>query len=516
MLVQLEHVQGETVLTLGPGTPVNPMIVGINNNAIRGDMPYDDVGLRQIIRLSNLTSLRYPGGTSGSLFDWKTGQYVDDNILLQYGPQSWHDMYMAAKRRIARFPSGTFSAENFSRLCKDVGVEPIWIPNPVTLSVESNIKFFEHLKAKGISCNYVEMGNECSGGAFRRRFPTGSDYVDACRPVMKRIRQLFPEAKIAVVGSGVNVMQLAESQQEAGTADSRGNTWNKLLMPDQKYFDALVLHSYGVGAKRLRPYRPDQWQSFTLAYPGVYMQAAAQLSRQEYGSIPIWLTEYNAAFHELMPGRVRKYDAAEEYFGKLADSTMQGLMISGYIIGALNDPAIWEMMHYHSIMGPPGFRMFHIINKEWCASPNIQIFSYLATLIRQAKTTYPVVVNGGQILDMTILGHDNIPVVAAAVLENTVQRTWLILNRGGKNLTVNLPWDTAYKADIRTIDGSLSDGKENNSLWVPISTINGQEQFWNAPLSIKPITIKRKDGEGGMSQILSAYSLTVVAMYISE
>ena len=101
-------------------------------------------------------------------------------------------------------------------------------------------------------------------------------------------------------------------------------------------------------------------------------------------------------------------------------------------------------------------------------------------------------------------------------MENTVQRTWLILNRGGKNLTVNLPWDTAYKADIRTIDGSLSDGKENNSLWVPISTINGQEQFWNAPLSIKPITIKRKDGEGGMSQILSAYSLTVVAMYISE
>lgn len=512
LLTTASCLPAQTTLSLGPGTPVNSMIAGVNNNFIRGDIPYDDAGFRQMIGVTQLTTLRYPGGTSGSLFDWQTNQYVSDDILKQYGPPSWYERHKAMKDRIAQSPPGTFKADNFAAMCKALNIEPVWIPNPVTVSPENNIRFFEHLKQAGIACNYVEMGNECSGGAFWKCFPRGSDYANAIRPVMQKIRQLYPDVKIAVVANGHNVMKMSQAQQESGSANVRGDTWNDMLMPDRKLFDAIVLHSYGVSPDRLREYRPDQWESFTLAYPGVYMNAVASMSRELYGGIPVWLTEYNAAFHHLMEGRPRKHDAAEEYFAKVSDSSMHGLMIASYMIGALNDPQMWPVMNYHSLVGPEGFRLTSRIDGVWHIGPKAQIFSYISSLIRQAETTRSVEIHGGTSLDFTILDNQSISALAAAVLENDTQRHWLMINRSSNTLTVSLPWDQTGKATIHSFAGTLAPS-DSQTMWRSIDEVDTNEQPWDQPLSTKPETVDRVGSQTQCSLAIPAYSLTVVSQH---
>ena len=244
----------------GPASPANPMITGINNNFIRGDFAFDDPKFNQITKTTNATSLRYPGGTSGSLFDWETSQYVADELLYSYGPKSWHRRHGQMKKRLTNWPKHTFGAVNFADMCKRLDIKPVWIPNPVTLTPQSNIRFFEMLKDKQIPCDFVEMGNECSGGAFWRPFPTGKEYANAIRPVMQRIKELYPNVKIAVVANGHSLTKMKAAHQESGSANVRGDTWNELLMPDRQYFDAIVLHSYGISPDRLRQYQPDQWK----------------------------------------------------------------------------------------------------------------------------------------------------------------------------------------------------------------------------------------------------------------
>ncbi|MBL4702836.1 MAG: hypothetical protein JKX85_16450 [Phycisphaeraceae bacterium] len=486
----------------------------MNNNFIRGNLPFDDAGFHDMLKATNLTTLRYPGGTSGSLFDWETNQFVPNDILLSYGPKSWHRRHLEMKKRIAQAPPNTFSANNFAAMCKTLDIEPVWIPNPVTVTPQSNIKFFEHLKANNIPCNFVEMGNECGGHAFRRIFPKGSDYANAIRPVMKRIKEISPQAKIAVVANGHRIAQMkkSEEEQESGSANARGETWNDMLMADRQYFDAIVLHSYGVSPTQLRKYQPNQWQSLILAFPGAYMDAAADRSRRLYHATPIWLSEYNAAFHHLMEARVRQHDAAEDYFGKVSDSPMHGLMIASYMIGAINDPQIWPIINYHSLTGPKGFRLVRRNEGDWRMGPKIQIFSYLAQLIRESQTMYPVNIQNADSLNFTCFNNDKpISTLAAAALENDQQRHWLIMNRSNQTQTVRIPWQQSDKATIRTIAGTLAP-KDPQTMWTLMTTIDTTQTPWDKPLTLKPVTAQRNNKQPHHSLSLEPHSLTVVSM----
>ncbi|MFG0249356.1 MAG: hypothetical protein ACF8OB_10755 [Phycisphaeraceae bacterium JB051] len=498
-------------LSLGKAYKANPMIAGLNNNFIRGDLKFDDPGFNKIIKATNTTSLRYPGGTSGSLFNWETSQFVADDVINSYGPKGWHRRHGEMKKRIAQHPEHTFGAVNFADMCKRLDVEPFWIPNPVTLTPQSNIRFFEMLKDQDIACNYVEMGNECSGGAFWRPFPTGTEYANAIRPVMQRIKQLYPQAQIAVVANGHNITKPKKAEEESGSANKRGDTWNELLLPDRQYFDAIVLHSYGISPDRLRQYKPEQWEDLTLAFPGQYMKAAAKMSREKLGGVPIWLTEYNAAFHHLMEARVLQHDAAEAYFGKVSDSAMHGLMIASYLISAINDPEMWPVMHYHSMGGPPGFRIVRRINEQWRVGPKTQIFSYISQLLQDADTMYPVTIQQPTQLDFTAISDEPINTLAAAMLENKSQRHWVIINRSSKEQTANLPWDASQKATVRHIMGTLAP-EEPDSMWPKADSINTQQFPWSGPIAIPSQTISRDGKKQTLSQTLPPHSMTVVSL----
>jgi hypothetical protein len=501
----------QTQLKPGQPVPANLMIAGVNNNFIRGDFKYDDPDFRNIIKLTGVTTLRYPGGTSGSLFDWQTNQFVADDVLLSYGPKSWHIRHMDMKKRIAQSPLNTFSADNFAAMCKALNIEPVWIPNPVTVSPESNVQFFEHLKANNITCNFVEMGNECSGGAFWKPFPRGSDYANAIRPVMQRIRQLYPDAKIAVVANGHNVMQMKKAQEESGSADVRGETWNELIMADRQYFDAIILHSYGISPDRLREYSPDQWASLTLAYPGAYMNAVADMSRKLYDATPVWLTEYNAAFHHLMEGRPRKNDAAEAYFARVSDSSMQGLMIASYMIGAINDPTMWPVLNYHSLAGPDGFHLVKRMDGQWCVGPKTQIFHNLAQLIRDAKTMAGMQIVNGPKLDFTILNEQPLDAIAGAVLDNDTQRHWVLINRSAQPQVISLPWEVANAANIQIFPGELA--PENpQALWHPVNSLKANQTLWPGVINIQQSTLQRSDKTKLLTQTLPPLSMTIVSL----
>ena len=500
----------QTQLELGSPAKANPMIAGVNNNFIRGDFPFDDAAFRAIIKASNATSLRYPGGTSGSLFDWQTNQFVDDDLLYAYGPKSWHRRHGEMKRRIAQSPANTFSADNFAKMCNALNVEPFWIPNPVTVSPQDNVRFFEHLKANNIACNFVEMGNECSGGAFRKRFPRGSDYADAIRPVMKRIKELYPDAKIAVVANGHGAMKMKKEEQESGTSDIRGETWNPLLIADRQYFDAIVLHSYGISPTRLREYPASQWEDLMLAYPGAYMNQIANLSRTQYNATPIWLTEYNAAFHHLMEARPRLHDEAEAFFTQVRDSPMHGLMIASYFLGAMNDPQMWPVMHYHSLAGPAGFRLVKRENEKWSVGAKTQIFSYLSQLLKESKTMYSVTFKDCPKLPFNALDQP-LDALAAAAMENDQQRHWLVMNRSSAEQAITLPWDHAQSVTIRTLNGQQAN-KTSQTQWVNLAQMNTTQFPWIGPIAIPSKTLKPLNNEKFISQNLPPHSLTVLSM----
>jgi hypothetical protein len=420
-------------LTLKPGVPVNMMLWGMNQDWVGGSRIPGRQDVREAVKWLGLGSIRYPGGSISSFWDMPAGRFVPDDKIRAFGFRKWSNRYVSLSHAAAKLPSDALSVKAFADLCAASDVEPTWVLNCVTASQADQTRSVDLIAATWKKPLYVEMGNEANLAAMRRRFPSADDYIQVCKPVIRHIRQSVPGTRIAVAAGSPVVFDAAPK----AAGDKRESEWNETLFKSRELYDAWVLHSYVLSPAFLCARKEAEWPQAVLALPEAWLDTQAGECRRRYGSMPIWLTEYNAPFQQLT---TKGPTPASGFFSDLRNSALHALFVAGYLMGLVENSDIYKVAMYHSMIGMDGFGAIRTDDPAGRAETNAagRLFSDIAAIARQASQMHGVSVSGSPVLDTEIMGRRDIPAIQAAAFSSADNLTVLILNRSNAPVSCGL------------------------------------------------------------------------------
>ena len=260
-------------LTLQPGNkPIGESIFGYNTQSIKGPGWDEEEFIDRIVEL-NPGNFRYPGGTVGNFWDWRTGYYNE------IGKEA---------NVIAPLPTGPFpyKLDHVKRVYDRTGISPVYVINMLTSSCDEQLAMLKYARSIGLPVKYIEMGNEYymddhpKNYTYPTVFPEITDYTDMCRIWTARFRQEFPDVRIALVGV---------TSPAAWTKRPRTREWNTVVMNNRSGIecDAMAIHIYPKnGLDSPMPYDMIGQSLASVAADKILDESIDS----EYG---LWVTEYN-------------------------------------------------------------------------------------------------------------------------------------------------------------------------------------------------------------------------------
>ena len=160
--------------------------------------------------------LRYPGGTVGNYWDWKTGWFLTE--------VNWTASNVAWYANIEKRP---YTLSDFAIGVRATGATPVLSLNMLTSNLSYQLAGLHAAAALGLNVSVVELvschdiagiwvtffsrcqryrcgqANEMyeSADDVVARFPTAADYAEEANAWARAVRSAFPRATVAVVGS---------------------------------------------------------------------------------------------------------------------------------------------------------------------------------------------------------------------------------------------------------------------------------------------------------------------------
>ena len=185
---------------------------------------------------------RFTGGSESDFYEWRKGQ-----LRLEVKPNS--SGYVKFWGRVVPNINATWKDglyyEQYAKFCQSIGVEPIWVPNLETSTVDDQVAWLKHLVDKGAAPRYVEMGNEFYVALLfdpdsMARWPNEPatrkiihQYADAFRPYLPK------NVKVATQASTENF----GVREGGGALADRMLRWNDAIHSED-WFDAITIHLY--------------------------------------------------------------------------------------------------------------------------------------------------------------------------------------------------------------------------------------------------------------------------------
>ena len=262
-------------ITVASQNALSPAAFGYNTQTLRGP-GWDKKPFLDRIAQLDPGNFRYPGGTVGNYWDWKTG-YLNE-IGRQRGVMS--------TSKNGPFP---YMLEDVKRVYDRSGgrAEPIYMLNMLTSTYEYQLEMLKHARAIGLPVRYIELGNEFymdnhpKGYTNLTNYPNIKDYVDTCRIWVPKLRKEFPGARFAMIA-------INNPSGWTGANRQRSRDWNREVIENMGDLEveAFTFHSYAKNTYE------DQTPADMIA------QSLAQVdfSGNDRG-IPakytFWVTEYN-------------------------------------------------------------------------------------------------------------------------------------------------------------------------------------------------------------------------------
>ena len=275
--VSLLFGQQRAVSTIVKGAEVklSHAAFGYNTQSLRGPGWDKQPFLDRIAELDP-GNFRYPGGTVGNFWDWKTGYF--DAVGKEYKVMS------AASE--GTFP---YHLEDVKKIYDRSGgaTEPIYMLNMLTSAYEYQLEMLKHAQKIGLPVRYIELGNEFymddhpKNYNYLNHYPNIKDYVDTCRIWVPKLRKEFPEARIAMIA-------INNPAGWTGANRERSREWNRVLIENMTGFDvdAFTFHNYA--KNNFEDQTPEDMiaQSIQRAdFQGIKRGIPAKY--------PYWVTEYN-------------------------------------------------------------------------------------------------------------------------------------------------------------------------------------------------------------------------------
>jgi len=275
-----------------------PETYGINTQTANGPSWSDQLFMTRLAGLS-LGNMRYPGGTIGNYWDWKTGaiKAVDDKDPAKgptKGNMSSNNIY-----RPEELDNGVIAS----------GAMPIFMVNMLTSNLSYQMEMLASAAGMGLPIKYVELGNEfylsyTQGGDATYKDPatglydkygdyanvpyhyaTAKQYADTCEYYISEIHKLYPDAKIAFQG-------VVDDPTAAYFKNSpRTVNWNadmKRYITSTKY---LTIHDY----PNIDDYPNHGTRTPAGALKITLDQYKADMAfvAATYPGYKVWFTEYN-------------------------------------------------------------------------------------------------------------------------------------------------------------------------------------------------------------------------------
>ena len=152
----------------------------------------NDTELNALVRASGSELQRYPGGTPSGFWNWELGWELPPFP----GPSGRHDKGVNLTR-----PS---PPRNYSTYLSFTDQDSVFVPNILTSNMSFEMQGLLAMEKAGVRVGLVEMGNEMYDQTvpeIATRFPTPEAYSTFIEPWVGAVRELFPNAEIALCGS---------------------------------------------------------------------------------------------------------------------------------------------------------------------------------------------------------------------------------------------------------------------------------------------------------------------------
>lgn len=207
---------------------LEPHFIGFNQPFAGQTQPWSRGSLLKQFQLVQGANFRFPAGTLGTYWNWKTGR-VEETL----DPQK----VMGWVRPLIN-GRGDYKPADLQIPAKQAGCAPVFMLGMVVHSLDEYIAELRQAETLGIPVRYIELGNEIifnnAEPLLEEKFPTAERYGEVATEWIAALKKAFPNAKVAACGSFVS----SDSQSE------RRRTWNERMMKTLKGADAITFHLY--------------------------------------------------------------------------------------------------------------------------------------------------------------------------------------------------------------------------------------------------------------------------------
>jgi hypothetical protein len=500
-------------LRAGVPVPTNRMLFGVNRPWPMSTQPLDDSDLIMVLKALHPGTLRFPGGTVSSFWDIGAGRFVPDKDIKGFGFQRWAGQYGSASKQLGENGKNLFSVSSFDRLCKTVGARPIWVMNLATLSGEHEAEAIKSMNAAGVDLGFVELGNEYDMGLFRRALPTAADYIRKAGPVVDAVRKVSERARIAVSASTAGMGDVAKAEKARAKSDTRKLEWTDGLYKSRNLYDAWVVHDYGLGLNAIRAISEVDRPSSVLALPEKLLGGKAEMVRRSYGGLPVWLTEYNAAFQGLKVSDKALDDSATAFFAGMKNSSLHALAVAGYLLSLVQNQDVYKVACYHSLAGMDGFGVakFAKAGKRLGCQVNAaaQVFAHIAAVAADSTQMSSARIEGGPGLRES---NDEIRALQAAVFSSAGRTVYVVLNRARRAVAVELEAPSGSRDALVTVYSA--DPSPKPLEWIDLPADAESKFPWPGPIKAHVESIDA--GDGSAKCAIAPLSLAIVSISQSK
>ncbi|HEX5562102.1 MAG TPA: hypothetical protein VFX52_10705 [Nocardioidaceae bacterium] len=320
-----------TVQRAGPAHTVTPTLFGLNGNNIQARLRWDRADLGAAVAGLGPGTLRYPAGTVGNYWDWRSGWFQPN------GP--WPAQTDGTGAAIAPFDD---SLTPYQAALQRTGASAVLMLNMLTTKgrlatsadfsamLLDQVQMLHAAQAAGITVSRVELGNELylsgalagtNGNDYVTVFPSASAYAKQATTWARSVRTAFPSAQIAAVGADAT-----------GNSSPRREGWNDAVLAGVSGVSALTLHPY----IRVSDASASAQSLLSLPYARVQALKGSELATLSSHGLSAWVTEFN------MVDRTSSLT--------FAGTWTHGLFIAAYAILLAQVPTI-AVIELHNVVG---------------------------------------------------------------------------------------------------------------------------------------------------------------------
>lgn len=346
LLVVIRGCENKSLISEGVRFEVNTQaktrlrkeLFGFNTNMISGDYGYLDKDFFALTKALQPKTLRFPGGTVGNFYHWKTEGFLKDEMGSTLSPQlnkrNKGNYVKLQKRR-----NGIISFDEFMQLCQELKITPIVVVNLWTGTPEESAEWVRYAKTKGYKITHWELGNEYYLPHYANKFRTAKIYMEEAKKHALAMKAVNPDIKVSVCATPVAF------HKEGWLIKTAQRKWDEKLAENtypstNSWYDAYTVHVYAY--KAVRNTDIEMMRGYLFGWIHFGIDEAMEYYEKLFPNKEMWVTEWNIA----------------NPANRVANTQLHAMYAGDFFLKLLSIPNITQA-NFHVITGPgKGFPVF--------------------------------------------------------------------------------------------------------------------------------------------------------------